>query len=99
MLDEPNSNIDREGDEALTKAILGVRARGGIIVVVCHRPSALAGVDMVLVMLNGRQQAFGPKEQVLQGPQQQQQPVATPAARMLQPMTVHAGGRPQEKAP
>jgi PrtD family type I secretion system ABC transporter len=99
VLDEPNSNIDREGDEALTKAILGVRARGGIVVVVCHRPSALAGVDMVLVMLNGRQQAFGPKEQVLQAPQQPQQPAAMPAARMLQPMTVHAGGRPQEKAP
>jgi ABC-type protease/lipase transport system fused ATPase/permease subunit len=99
VLDEPNSNIDREGDEALTKAILGVRARGGIVVVVCHRPSALAGVDMVLVMLNGRQQAFGPKEQVLQPPQQQQQPAAMPGARLLQPMTVHAGGRPQEKAP
>jgi PrtD family type I secretion system ABC transporter len=98
VLDEPNSNIDREGDEALTKAILGVRARGGIVVVVCHRPSALAGVDMVLVMLNGRQQAFGPKEQVLQPPQQQQ-PAAMPAARLLQPMTVHAGGRPQDKAP
>ncbi len=99
VLDEPNSNIDREGDEALTKAILGVRARGGIVVVVCHRPSALAGVDTVLVMLAGRQQAFGPKEQVLQAPQQPQQPAAMPAARMLQPMTVHAGGRPQEKAP
>ncbi|MBY0320732.1 MAG: type I secretion system permease/ATPase [Reyranella sp.] len=105
VLDEPNSNIDREGDEALTKAILGVRARGGIVVVVCHRPSALAGVDTVLVMLAGRQQAFGPKEQVLQAPQQPQQPAAMQAgamqagARMLQPMTVHAGGRPQEKAP
>jgi ATP-binding cassette subfamily C protein len=53
---------------------------------------------MVLVMLNGRQQAFGPKEQVLQPPQQQQ-PAAMPGARMIQPMTVHAGGRPQEKAP
>ena len=61
---------------------------------------ALAGVDTVLVMLAGRQQAFGPKEQVLQAPQQQQQqPAVMPAARMLQPMTVHAGGRPQEKAP
>ena len=57
MLDEPNSNLDREGDDALTGAILGVRARGGIVVVVAHRPSALAGVDTVLIMLNGRQQA------------------------------------------
>ena len=95
VLDEPNSNVDREGDEALTKAILGVRARGGIVVVVCHRPSALAGVDQVLVMLAGRQQAFGPKEQVFQPPQQAQQ---APAVRLLTPMTVHAGGRSQESA-
>lgn len=74
VLDEPNSNLDREGDEALTKAILGVRARGGILVVVAHRPTALAGVDTVLVMLNGRQQAFGPKETVFQPPQQAAQP-------------------------
>jgi ATP-binding cassette subfamily C protein len=97
VLDEPNSNLDREGDEALTKAILGVRARGGIVVVVCHRPSALAGVDSVLVMLNGRQQAFGPKEQVFQ-PQPQGQQQYAPAGRLVTPMTVHAGGRPQEKA-
>ncbi len=62
VLDEPNSSLDKEGDEALTRAILGVRARGGIVVVVAHRPSALAGVDTVLVMRAGRQQAFGPKE-------------------------------------
>ena len=97
MLDEPNSNLDRDGDEALTKAILGVRARGGIVVVVCHRPSALAGVDQVLVMLAGRQQAFGPKEQVLQPPQQAQA-LQAPAARLRTPMAVHAGGRSQEYA-
>src|SRR3984893_9592563 len=65
VLDEPNSNLDRDGDDALTGAILGVRARGGIVVVNAHRPSALAGVDNVLVLLNGRPQAIGPKEQVL----------------------------------
>ncbi len=43
VLDEPNSNLDAEGDEALTRAILGVRARSGIVVVVAHRPSAIAG--------------------------------------------------------
>lgn len=64
VLDEPNSNLDREGDEALTRAILSVRARGGIVVVNAHRPSALAGVDNVLVLLAGRVQAFGPKDQV-----------------------------------
>ena len=43
VLDEPNSNLDAEGDEALTRAILGMRARGAIVVVVAHRPSAIAG--------------------------------------------------------
>ena len=65
VLDEPNSNLDTEGEEALTKAILGVRARGGIVVVIAHRPSALAGVDLVMVMAQGRAQMFGPKEEVL----------------------------------
>lgn len=65
VLDEPNSSLDQEGDEALTRAILGVRARGGIVVVVAHRPSAVAGVDYLLVMRGGRQHAFGPKDVVI----------------------------------
>lgn len=65
VLDEPNSNLDAEGDEALSRAITGVRARGGIAVVVAHRPSAIVSVDMLLMMNQGRAQAFGPKEEVL----------------------------------
>lgn len=65
VLDEPNSNLDAEGEAALTEAIQDVRARGGIAVVVAHRPSALASLDQVLVMANGRVQAFGPKNDVL----------------------------------
>ena len=42
VLDEPNSNLDADGDEALTRAILGIKARNGIVVVVAHRPSAIA---------------------------------------------------------
>ena len=53
VLDEPNSNLDSEGEEALTRAILGVRERKGIIVVVAHRPSAIAGVDRLLMMNQG----------------------------------------------
>src|SRR5205807_936916 len=60
VLDEPNSNLDAAGDEALTKAILAVRARGGIVVVIAHRSSAIAGVDLLLVLNQGRLQAFGP---------------------------------------
>ncbi len=65
VLDEPNSNLDAEGEQALAQAIGGVRARGGIVVVIAHRPSGLAGVDQVLVMANGEAKAFGPKEQIL----------------------------------
>src|SRR5262249_53797354 len=65
VLDEPNSNLDAEGEEALTQAILGVRARGGIVIIVAHRPSALAAVDHVLAMVRGTQQAFGAKDELL----------------------------------
>jgi PrtD family type I secretion system ABC transporter len=65
VLDEPNSNLDADGDQALTQAIMGVRARGGIIIVVAHRTSVLAGVDQLIVMAEGRVQAFGPKDALL----------------------------------
>ena len=65
VLDEPNSNLDTEGDEALTRAVRGARERGAIVVVVAHRPIAIEGVDQILVLRDGRMQAFGPKEQVL----------------------------------
>jgi ATP-binding cassette subfamily C protein len=65
VLDEPNSNLDAEGERALTAAIMGVRARGGIVVVVAHRPSALTAVDFVAAMAQGEIQAFGSKEEVL----------------------------------
>ena len=65
VLDEPNSNLDNEGEQALTAAIVGIRERGGIVVVIAHRPSALAGVDLVLVMEEGRVKSFGPKDEIL----------------------------------
>ena len=65
VLDEPNANLDSEGENALTQAILGVRQRGGICVVVAHRPSALAALDLILMMADGRAQAFGPKDEIL----------------------------------
>jgi ATP-binding cassette subfamily C protein len=65
VLDEPNSNLDAEGDEALTLAIRAARERGAIVVVVAHRPVGIEGVDQLLVMKEGRVQAFGAKEAVL----------------------------------
>ncbi len=65
VLDEPNASLDAAGDNALTEAILAVRRRGGIAIVIAHRPSALAAVNKVLVMANGQARAFGPKDEVL----------------------------------
>jgi PrtD family type I secretion system ABC transporter len=65
VLDEPNSNLDTEGDEALTRAIRAARERGAIVVVVAHRPIGIEAVDQLLVLRDGRIQAFGPKDVVL----------------------------------
>src|SRR6201994_1947943 len=65
VLDEPNSNLDTEGDEALSRAIRGARERGAIVIVVAHQPVGIEAVDQLLVLKDGRMQAFGPKETVL----------------------------------
>lgn len=65
VLDEPSSNLDSEGEAALTEAILNVRRRGGIVIVVTHRPKSLDGVDHVLVIADGTAKAFGDRDEVL----------------------------------
>ncbi|WP_440589619.1 type I secretion system permease/ATPase [Pelagibacterium mangrovi] len=65
ILDEPNAFLDAEGEAALNAAIRGVRERGGIVVVVAHRPSVLAEVDLVAVIQNGKLTSFGPKDQII----------------------------------
>ncbi len=89
VLDEPNSHLDSEGDEALTRAILGVRERRGIIIVIAHRPSAIAGVDQLLVMNQGRMQAFGPKDEILS--KVLQRPAAGPRPLKVVPDSGSAG--------
>ena len=66
VLDEPYSNLDHEGDLALMNAILAVKARKGIVIIVSHRPSGIATCDKLLILQNGTQQAFGPREEVMQ---------------------------------
>jgi ATP-binding cassette subfamily C protein len=65
VLDEPNSNLDSEGETALTAAVQSVRERGGIVIVVAHRPSALAACDTIGVVQAGKLAAFGPKDEIL----------------------------------
>ncbi len=65
VLDEPNSNLDSEGEVALEKAVESIRLRGGIAIVIAHRRSALAKADLALALNAGQQIAFGPKDEVL----------------------------------
>ncbi|WP_298821945.1 type I secretion system permease/ATPase [uncultured Roseibium sp.] len=65
VLDEPNSNLDAEGEGALTNAIKAMRDKGSIVVVIAHRPSAIATVDKILCLKEGKMVGFGPKEDVL----------------------------------
>jgi ATP-binding cassette subfamily C protein len=91
VLDEPNSNLDEAGEQALTRAMAGVRARGGIVVAIAHRPSALAAVDKVLMLAKGSLVAFGPKADVLkqflqpQGGMENQVHATSSAAAALPP--------------
>jgi ATP-binding cassette subfamily C protein len=82
VLDEPNSNLDSEGEEALIEAMLTVRRREGIVVVVTHRPTALAGVNLVAVMIDGKLQAFGPKDEVMARMTRQGAQASSKAAEM-----------------
>lgn len=65
VLDEPTSALDAEGDEALRNAVDAARRANAIVIVVAHRPSAIVGCDQILVLSNGRQTAFGPRELIL----------------------------------
>ena len=66
LFDEPNSNLDSDGETALLKTVSELKARGAIVIIVAHRPSALAVCDKVLFLASGSQQAFGPRDEVLQ---------------------------------
>jgi len=64
-LDEPHANLDSEGEQALMQAIQNAKERMAIVVLVAHRPSALALCNKVVLLRNGMQQAFGPRDEVL----------------------------------
>ena len=65
VLDEPNSNLDTEGDEALARAIIQLRDAGSCVIVMAHRPSAIAAVNKVLMLKDGQQIEFGDRDEVL----------------------------------
>ncbi len=81
VLDEPNANLDRSGDEALSAAIDGMRQRGQAVVLVSHRVQAIGKADCLLYIEKGAQKAFGPRAEVikfLQAGMDQAAPAAKP---------------------
>ncbi len=85
VLDEPNSSLDDEGDAALAQAIQDASARGTTFVVITHRTSVLSVANKMLVLRDGRQQAFGPCAEVLAALAQAAQQAQQPAARATAP--------------
>jgi PrtD family type I secretion system ABC transporter len=67
VLDEPNSNLDNIGSQALNHAIRQMKASGRSVLIMAHRPAAIQECDMLLVLDGGMRMAFGPKDEVLAG--------------------------------
>ncbi|HMB77377.1 MAG TPA: ATP-binding cassette domain-containing protein, partial [Kiloniellaceae bacterium] len=84
VLDEPNANLDGSGEGALNQAILTAKARGAIVIIIAHRPSALATVDYILQLDSGRMVEFGPRDEMIRklmpAPRVAPKPQAQPAA-------------------
>jgi ABC-type protease/lipase transport system fused ATPase/permease subunit len=66
VLDEPNSNLDTDGEEALLKAMAALKKEGITVVLISHRPNLLRFVDRVLVLNKGRVHLFGSRDEILQ---------------------------------
>jgi ABC-type protease/lipase transport system fused ATPase/permease subunit len=65
VLDEPNANLDHEGEEALLRTLQALRAEGVTVIIVAHRPSLLRGVDKLLVLRDGAIDMLGPRAEVM----------------------------------
>jgi len=65
VLDEPNSNLDEAGEQALVRALQGLKQRGATTIMITHKTSLLSTVDKILVLQNGEQALFGSRDEVL----------------------------------
>jgi ATP-binding cassette subfamily C exporter for protease/lipase len=84
VLDEPNSNLDDVGENALVRAVMDLKARGKTVVLITHRTSIINAVDKLLVMREGEMVVYGPRDQVLAHLMQQQQQAQQAAQQAAQ---------------
>ena len=95
VLDEPNANLDNDGEASLDRALRAAKERGAVAIVIAHRPSALAACDKVLVLAEGMQKAFGPRDAILRKVALRPVPPATeqqPPRRQAEMATPHRHG-------
>jgi len=83
VLDEPNSNLDVSGDDALANAILEMRKHGSVVIVMAHRPSAIAAVNKLMILHQGRVAQFGDKADVLRAAKGTVDPVVVAAPKPI----------------
>ena len=76
VLDEPNAHLDSAGEQALTRAIETLRAAGSTVIVMAHRPAALAAVNKILVLEQGKVHSFGPKDELMAAREDQPRPAS-----------------------
>jgi ATP-binding cassette subfamily C protein/ATP-binding cassette subfamily C protein EexD len=83
VLDEPNSNLDGDAEQALIRGLETLKAHGATVILVSHRPTLVQGVDKVLLMRDGAAEAFGPRAEVLKRLVQSTKPqeIPPPAGR------------------
>jgi ABC-type protease/lipase transport system fused ATPase/permease subunit len=80
VLDEPNSNLDDQGEQALARALLALKQRGSTIIVITHRVGILSLVDRIMLLNEGAVALDGPRDEVLAKLNQRQIQPATPGA-------------------
>jgi ATP-binding cassette subfamily C protein len=81
ILDEPNSNLDNDGSQALNRAISTFRKEGKSVLIMAHRPAAIEQCDILLMLEEGRVLNFGPKEEVLRRMVQNHSEITKQAAK------------------
>lgn len=94
VLDEPNSSLDEAGDAALQQALVGLKARHATVVVITHRTSVLSVTDKILILREGMQQGFGPRDEVLAAMQKAQAQAQAQQAAAQQATAQQGGAAP-----
>lgn len=95
VLDEPNANLDNDGEQALVTALLALKARGSSIVIVSHRPSVFRIADKMLLLRDGQVEMYGPRDAVM-SKLVQPAPQAAPAVEAQAQAAISAAPPPGE---